>query len=146
MTLASLLATAVATAMPATRAGAVTTTTAGGSASLLPEFPQIAEKPPAVVEAKIPTEPPVPVQVTVVGAKSMHKVLKGSNEMTTLLFVGAADDEAAVGEATTPIHPALKGLVSQFKDSVLTSELKNGVPNSKLTHKIEPRSSELALS
>ena len=64
LTLASLLATAVATAMPATRAGAVTTTTAGGSASLLPEFQQIAEKPPAVVEAKIPTEPPVTVQVS----------------------------------------------------------------------------------
>ena len=37
LTLASLLATSVATAMPATRAGAVTTT-AGGLASPLPEF------------------------------------------------------------------------------------------------------------
>ena len=57
--------------------------------------------------------------------------------MTALLFVGAADDEVAVEGVTTPIHPALKELVDQFKDSVLTSELKNGVPNSKLTHKIE---------
>ena len=43
--------------------------------------------------------------------------------MTALLFVGAADGKAAAEEAT-PIHHALKGLVSQFKDSVLTSELK----------------------
>ena len=45
----------------------------------------------------------------------MHKTLKGSNEVTALLFVGAAEDEAAV-RGVAPIHPALKGLVSQFED------------------------------
>ena len=75
-----------------------------------------------MVFVKPALEPPAAaVTVTFVGAKAIHKVLKGSNEMTALLFVGAADDEAVVGGAP-PIHPALKGLVGQFKDSVLTSE------------------------
>ena len=88
-----------------------------------------------MVHLKPAVEPPA-VHVTVVGAKAMHKTLKGSNELTALLFVGAAEEQAAVGGAT-PVHPALKGLVGQFQDSVLTSELKKGVPNSKLTHKID---------
>lgn len=76
------------------------------------------------------------MHVSVVGAKAMHKTLKVDNELTALLFVGAADDQAALG-GVTPVHPALKGLVNQFQDSVLTSELKKGVPESKLTHKID---------
>ncbi len=98
-------------------------------------FQQIAETPPAAVHIEPKVEPPA-VQVSVIGAKQMHKTLKGENEVTALLFVGAAEAQAVAGE-TPPIHPALKGLVSQFQDSVLTSELKKGVPNSKLTHKIE---------
>ena len=37
----------------------------------------------------------------------------------------------------TSVHPALKELINQFQDSVLTKELKKGVPQSKLTHKID---------
>ena len=92
-------------------------------------FQQIAETPPAAVHIEPKVEPPA-VQVSVIGAKQMHKTLKGENEVTALLFVGAAEVQAVAGE-TPPIHPALKGLVSQFQDSVLTSELKKGVPNSK---------------
>ena len=54
--------------------------------------------------------------------------------------MGEADSpsEAGGGEASgAPTHPALKELVGQFQDTVLASELKKGVPNSKLTHKIE---------
>ena len=50
----------------------------------------------------MPMEPPVAVQVTVVRAKAMHKVLKGSNEMTALMFVEAAELEAAVGGPERP--------------------------------------------
>ena len=121
LTLATMLANVVAATTPAARAGAVTTTTSGGAASTSPEFQPIAETPPAVVHVKPAVEPPA-VQVTVVGAKAMHKTLKGSNEVTALLFVGAAEDEAAV-KGVAPIHPALKGLVSQFEDSVFDERI-----------------------
>ena len=126
LALATILATAVATSA----------ITPGKSTSIPLEFQQFAGGiPPASVYVKPAVEPPA-VYVSVVGAKAMHKTLKGNNELTALLFVGAADDQAASGGAT-PVHPALKWLVSQFQDSVLTSELRKGVPESKLTHKID---------
>ena len=125
LALATILAMAVATS----------TVTSEKSASIPSEFQQFAGTPPVSVYVKSPVEPPA-VHVSVVGAKAMHKTLKVDNELTALLFVGAADDQAALG-GVTPVHPALKGLVNQFQDSVLTSELKKGVPESKLTHKID---------
>ena len=105
LALATILATAVATA----------TVTSGKSASIPVEFQQFAGTPPAAVYVKPAVEPPA-VHVTVVGAKAMHKTLKeNSNELTALFFVGTADDQAASGGATS-VHPALKGLVSQFQD------------------------------
>ena len=66
LALATILATTVATA----------TATTGRAASTPPEFQQLAETPPAVVHVK-PTVEPRAVYVTVVGAKAMHKTLKG---------------------------------------------------------------------
>ena len=85
MALATILATAVATA----------TVTSGRAASTPPEFQQLVETPPAVVHVKPAVEPPA-VHFTVVGAKAMHKTLKGNNELTALLFVEAAEDQYAV--------------------------------------------------
>ena len=70
----------------------------------------------------------------------MHKVLKeSSNEATALLFVSAtADQDTTVSNHGEPeVNPAMKALVDQFRASVLSGELKKGVPNSKISHKIE---------
>ena len=120
----------------AAKLAAATMPLSKGAAAAAPQiFQQFAETPPAAVHIESEVEPPA-VQVSVIGAKQMHKTLKENNEVTALLFVGAVEVQAAAGE-TPPIHPSLKGLVGQFQDSVLTSALKKGVPNSKLTHKIE---------
>ena len=124
LTLATILASVVAT----------TTTLPNPIPTTLPSNPaqDLPKQPPKVEDT--------PVYVAVVGAKAMHKTLKGSNDFTALLFVGEADSpsEASAGEASgTFTHPALKNLVGQFQDTVLAGELRKGVPNSKLTHKIE---------
>ena len=79
------------------------------------------------------------VAISVVGAKAMHKLLKGSNEATSLLFISEVPDQdtAASNDVGPVVNPAMKALVDQFKGSVLSDELKGGVPNSKIAHKIE---------
>ena len=69
----------------------------------------------------------------------MHKLLKGTNEATSLLFVSeTSDQDTSVGNDKGPeVHSAMKGLVDQFRGSVLGNKLKSGVPNSKIAHKIE---------
>ena len=79
------------------------------------------------------------IAINVIGAKAMHKLLKGSNEATSLLFISETpDQDTAVGNDGGPeVNSAIKVLVDQFRGSVLSDELKSGVPNSKIAHKIE---------
>ena len=79
------------------------------------------------------------VAISVVGAKAMHKLLKGSKKVTSLLFISEIPDQdtAASNDVGPEVNPAMKALVDQFKGSVLSDELKGGVPNSKIAHKIE---------
>ena len=79
------------------------------------------------------------IAINVVGAKAMHKLLKGSNEATLLLFISETpDQDTAVGnDGGSKVNPAMKALVDQFKGSVLSDELKSGIPNSKIAHNIE---------
>ena len=98
LTLATILASAVAT----------TTTLPNPTTTTLPSNPpqDLPKQPPKVQETS-----EAPVYVAVVGAKAMHKTLKGANDFTALLFVGEADlpSEASAGEASgTFTHPALK--------------------------------------
>ena len=80
------------------------------------------------------------IAINVIGAKAMHKLLKGSNEATSLLFVSATSDQETPSggdDKASKVNPAMKSLVDQFRGSVLADELKKGVPNSKIAHKIK---------
>ena len=65
------------------------------------------------------TEEPAATKVTisVVGAKAMHKLLKGSNEATSLLFVSQTPDQdtALDNDGVPEVNPAMKALVDQFR-------------------------------
>ena len=93
------------------------------------------------VSTPVIEEPVVPkIAINVIGAKAMHKVLKeSSNEATALLFVSATSDQDTTvsNHGESEVNPAMKALVDQFRGSVLSGELKKGIPSSKISHKIE---------
>ena len=82
---------------------AATTTMSRVAASMPQEFQCFAETPPAVVHVKPVVKPPA-VQVSVIGAKAMHKTLKGSNEV----IVRRSSRGSSRGRGNAPSPPCVE--------------------------------------
>ena len=71
------------------------------------------------VSAAIIEEPAAAkVAINVIGAKTMHRLLKNSNEATSLLFISSEtpdQDMAASNDGGPKVNPAMEALVDQFR-------------------------------